>query len=742
MASLATHRAFQKPSTTTKDVQPGNTPSTRKMFKKQSAKTRETNASSGDRAATSPLKEFEKDVSVNDSGGAVAPMPVEMGKARETIQELHGELEKETGADKIMVSDSYKYSGPGHVKVPNELPDHTDISGRLPGSLSSLDGLVVSEGGRVLNKDGRAVGKVVEGDPNDLVGQIVNGYGEILDEDGDLIGCVDPLNEDVASDRSKDGRVWGDDPGVNALGREEASPRIDMRENHYTSPERVAETRESPEEMKMEVERPPPGTTEEQTQAGQKGIDADGQFSDLSTLEGLTCNTLGEIITPDGIVVGELVDGDAMRICIDELYLDNQGQFKDGRGVVIGRARPLPSSQSEVRSDAGVIEEAMPESILENEGLGAPGAGSGQLDDFTVDKDGMVYDSSGRAVGRLTDRDRDKRDGLAPRPMDADLKTKEDNILENKDTGELQLPQEDEKTGWFSFDIEVGDTEPKPQPEPHAKHAQFDMQNLTRVIVNDSGCIIDNGHLVDKMCAIVRQTEGDVDSLCRQITLDIEEANLKPKNRLAAERLVEDIRPLITSAGNILQDCNNTLRSLDPDGQIASTMESYRHPHTVLDAMTSEYRLASFLKDLAQAVIDTITAGRHRLSEMSREMPYARRKINPLWTLLSSRLFDIIAAVGLLHTGVIGMLSRLLKGPWLGKVLRRLLIGTGLDSVLDRLGVERLLAALLDGESWVYSEVGADVGYLLKALLDLFGIHGVLESMRVGIVSEALELER
>jgi hypothetical protein len=176
-----------------------------------------------------------------------------------------------------------------------------------------------------------------------------------------------------------------------------------------------------------------------------------------------------------------------------------------------------------------------------------------------------------------------------------------------------------------------------------------------------------------------------------------------------------------------------------------STMKSNSQPYTVPDAMKSEYRLASLLKDLARTVIDTITTGRHRLSEMSKEMPYAGRKINPLWTLLSNRLFDIIATVGLLHAGVLGMLSSLLNGPWLAKVLRRLLVAIGLDSVLGRLGAEGLLAALLDGEAWVYrllEEMSANVGDLLKAFLNLFGLHGVLEWMRVGMVSEALELER
>jgi hypothetical protein len=242
MASIATHKAFQKPSTATKDVQPDNIPPTR------------------------------KELSVNDSGGAVASMPVEVGKARETVREFHGNLDKETTADKIDVNDSYKYSGHGLMEVSDEKSDERETSQQFPQPLFSLDGLAVSEGGRVLDNDGRAVGKVVEGDPIDLLGQIVNGYGEILDEDGDLIGCVDPLNEDVASEGGRDYRVWAHDAGVDVLGREEASPHIGMRKKHYTSTEIVAETCEAPEkEMKVEVELPPPGATGDQVQSGQEG---------------------------------------------------------------------------------------------------------------------------------------------------------------------------------------------------------------------------------------------------------------------------------------------------------------------------------------------------------------------------------------------------------------------------------------------------------------------------------------
>ncbi|KAL6231073.1 hypothetical protein BDW75DRAFT_233898 [Aspergillus navahoensis] len=714
------------------------------MLQEPSARTIDATASDlgGGRAAATRLDQFAKNVSVNNSGRAVAAAPVVAEKTRETVKQLHNELDEGAGMDTETITDSYQYSRPGHMNEPDEVRDYGDIPERHPLSLSSLDGLAVGEGGMILDNDGQAVGKVVEGDPNDLVGLIVNGYGEILDEDGDLIGCVDVLSEDVTSDRSEDNRAQGNDLGGGTPEREEVSPRVDAREEEYASSKIMTETRESPrEESKVETQISSTEAIEEQGQAGQD----ERQLPDISVLEGLTCNTLGEIITPEGITVGELVDGDAMRICIDELCLDNQGQFKDGRGVVIGRARPIPSSQTQVRSGTGVMKEVAPEPIPENEEPGDPSAGFRVLDDLTVDKDGVVYDSSGWTVGRLADRVRDEdHDGLASRPVDTDLKANADGTT---GTGELTLPQGDEKTRWFRLDVEGKDTdqETEPESEPHAKHARFDMQNLACGIANNSGYVIGNGHLVKEMCTIVQQTTDSMDPLCRQITLVIEEANLKPKNQLAAERLVEDLRPLITSAGDILQDCNNNLRSLSSDRQIASTLNSHGSLYSTPDDMTSEFQLANLLKDLAQTVIDTITTGRHRLTEISKEMPYARRKINPLWTLLSNRLFDVITAVGLLHSGVIGLFSRLLKGPWLGRAIRRLLVGIGLDRILDRLGIERVLAALLDGEAWVYRVLdgaGAGIGDLLTALLDLFGIHRVLKSMRVGMVSEALELEK
>jgi uncharacterized membrane protein YeaQ/YmgE (transglycosylase-associated protein family) len=49
-------------------------------------------------------------------------------------------------------------------------------------------------------------------------------------------------------------------------------------------------------------------------------------------------------------------------------------------------------------------------------------------------------------------------------------------------------------------------------------------------------------------------------------------------------------------------------------------------------------------------------------------MPHAKKEINPLWGLLAEPLFQIVAAVGLLLSGVLGLVGKLL-GPILGPLV-------------------------------------------------------------------------
>ena len=171
----------------------------------------------------------------------------------------------------------------------------------------------------------------------------------------------------------------------------------------------------------------------------------------------------------------------------------------------------------------------------------------------------------------------------------------------------------------------------------------------------------------------------------------IEKADRTPKEELDEEQLVNDVKPLIEEAGRILQECNGSLRGLDPDGRIASQAKGRAGTR---EATPEEYRLADCLKELTTTVVTTIDNAKKRLQDM----PHAKKKLNPLWALLTEPLFQIIAAVGLLLAGVLGLVGKLLNGLGLGGLVSGLLGGLGVDKLLSGLGLGSISEALGGGK--------------------------------------------
>jgi hypothetical protein len=75
-------------------------------------------------------------------------------------------------------------------------------------------------------------------------------------------------------------------------------------------------------------------------------------------------------------------------------------------------------------------------------------------------------------------------------------------------------------------------------------------------------------------------------------------------------------------------------------------------------------------------------------------MPHAKKKLNPLWGLMTQPLFQILAAVGLLLTGVLGLVGQLLNGLGLGGLVNGLLGGLGIKKLLGGLGLGKVGSAL------------------------------------------------
>jgi len=123
---------------------------------------------------------------------------------------------------------------------------------------------------------------------------------------------------------------------------------------------------------------------------------------------------------------------------------------------------------------------------------------------------------------------------------------------------------------------------------------------------------------------------------------------------------------------------------MDPDGRMANQAKTKKSSG---EATPEEHKLADNLKTLSADVIQTI----NKCKEKLKSMPKAEAGLNPLWGLMAQPLFQILAAVGLLLSGVLGLVRQLLGGLGLGGILDGLLGGLGLDKILGGLGLGDVL---------------------------------------------------
>jgi len=184
--------------------------------------------------------------------------------------------------------------------------------------------------------------------------------------------------------------------------------------------------------------------------------------------------------------------------------------------------------------------------------------------------------------------------------------------------------------------------------------------------------------------------EGSLDKIkpiLNMITDAIDTANAQPKEELDEQKLVDTVKPLLEQGGQILQECNGAIRALDPDGRI---QQNAKHKTSSREATPEEHRLAEQLKELSGSVASTIDKAKKKIAGM----PHAKKELNPLWGLLAEPLGQILAAVGLLLSGVLGLVGRLLGALGLGGLLDNLLGGLGIKGILDGLGLGMVTKSL------------------------------------------------
>ena len=310
-------------------------------------------------------------------------------------------------------------------------------------SLADLEGLPVSEGGEIRDQARNIVARITEGDPEDLVGYTLNKEGEVVDDDGDAIGraelvpqAVNGVNGEAEDDAAGEQDTTSQEQVKDASPFEKAKNAFSMvdrtakaakdfdprgrADSAIAMVDRTAEgakdaASSGADKAKSTVNEaagdvkdaaPDPGDIKDTAEGVvDEAQEAAGELPPLSTLEGLKCNKMGNIVdSATGKPIGELIKGDPKKIARLGAQLDNKGQFWDNRGNVIGVVQTIPVEDNEEE---------------------APFAG---LEGLCVVEDGFVEDDNENRVGRLVEGDAKKLIGRAV-DEDGDVLDKFGNVL-------------------------------------------------------------------------------------------------------------------------------------------------------------------------------------------------------------------------------------------------------------------------------------------------------------------------
>ncbi|KAH0490920.1 hypothetical protein TgHK011_002366 [Trichoderma gracile] len=553
---------------------------------------------------------------------------------------------------------------------------------------SELKGCKVNKAGNLVNKNGDIIGRLIEGDPKKLLGKRADDKGQIWDDSGNVIGKAEPLSHSERGDEKEfapfenfpdatveaDGRVMHNGQQVGVV--VEGDPKR-LKGSHVDEDGDILDRR---------------GNVVGKAEAWDEPEAEPEAVVDKSSLAGKRVNKAGNVVDGSGAIWGRVVEGNVKalvgRMC------DKQGNVLSESGDIIGKA----------------------ELVSEGEREGMKEGPFAELSGCTVAKDGKVVTPSGDVVGRLIEGDPKKLFGRSV-DEDGDVVDSNGNVL-----GKAERWQEEEverkKAPYAGRKVNRDGNVVDEEGNIIAKLVSGDISACSGKEVDDDGDVVNYkgqavGHvalledipketeeemkkkeeaerdrqLAQKLAVCIEQSLDKVRPICKMITDKINTAERTPKEELDEEQLVREVKPLIEEGGKILTETNGTIRGLDPDGRI---QRNAKHKAGTKEASPEEYHLADVLKELTGTITQTIDNAKSKIEGM----PHAKKELNPLWGLLAEPLFQIIAAVGLLLNGVLGLVGKLLSGLGLGGLVDNLLGTLGLNKVLDSLGLGSVTGAL------------------------------------------------
>ncbi|CEP19825.1 hypothetical protein [Parasitella parasitica] len=584
-----------------------------------------------------PLAEKEEDKPYNPNENVTEDSPEvrKSGKIVDMEDNIVGAIDKEQAAKfaGFKVDPQGNVIDPeGHIVARADLyPIEEDDDGEEkpfnPNEMVNADSPEVRKSGKVLDMDDNLVGYVDKRVASKLAGMKVDEDGNVINDQGHIVGKANMLKPEP-------------EPEEEEPKKEEKKP--------FNPNENVNE--DSPEVKKS-----------------------------------------GKILDMDDELVGHIDKKLAAKFA--GFKVDPQGNVIDNDGHIVATAEMIKVEEEKKPFNPNeAVDENSPE----------------------VKRSGKVVDMDDNIVGSV-----DKR--LAPKL--AGFKVDDNgNVIDNE--GHIvaraeMIPQEEESDPNKPFNPNTMVDEHSPRVRKSGKVVDEDdnivgevekssAHKLAGFPVDDDGNIIDNeGHIVGKAKMHDKKTEeqlkeeaeqeeyrkiADQMSQSIQISLDkikpilknitdvIDEEEAKPQKERDEQKLVDTVKPLIEQGSAILEECNGAVRGLDPSGRIAKQAQAKT---SARQASPEEYHLADLLAQLSGDISTTIDRAKKKV----RSMPHAKKELSPLWNILQSPLLQILSAVGLLLTGVLGLVGNILNGLGLGSIINSLLGGIGLNKILEGFGL-------------------------------------------------------
>ncbi|KAI6778967.1 uncharacterized protein J7T54_002609 [Emericellopsis cladophorae] len=478
------------------------------------------------------------------------------------------------------------------------------------------DAVVEADGS--VTADGKRVGTLIDGDAKKLKGSKVDEDGDVLDRNGNTVGKAEPWDEPEAEEEPEADRSVLAGKRVNKAGNVvDGSGVIFGKVVEGNASSMVGRMCNKQGQILSES-----GDVLGQAEVVSEGEREGSKEGPFAELEGLTVAKDGTIVTPAGDIVGRLTSGDGNTLF--GRSVDQDGEIVDKNGNTLGKAERWSPPEEEPEEKS-----------------------KGPMEGLKVNREGNVVNNEGETIGKLVSGD---LSSVIGKEIDADgdiINTKGQTV------GHVALlediPQEEEP--------EPEETEEERKAREKTEAEEQKAENDRQLAGQLSGAIEQSLEKIQPILTMIKDKMAVVD-------------NKKPEE-IDQEQLVKEVRPLIEEGGKILQETNGIVRGMDPDGRI---QRQAKQKSGTKEASPEEHHLAEVLKTLTGDVTQTVDGAKRKLESL----PKAKKELNPLWGLLTEPLGQIIAAVGLLLTGVLGIVGRLLSGLGLGNLVDGLLGGLGM----------------------------------------------------------------